>query len=68
MRSGPCTATFNDLLCLRSKLLGFWTLSIVLYTRNYKTQRFGNWICFRPHVRGGTPTQRLRLALSKEPN
>jgi hypothetical protein len=24
--------------------------------KNYKTQRFGNWICFRPEVRGETPT------------
>jgi hypothetical protein len=32
--------------------LGFWTLSIVRYSRNSKTQRFGNGICFRPQVRG----------------
>jgi hypothetical protein len=30
---------------------GFWTFSIVLYSRKYKTRRFGNWICFRPQVR-----------------
>jgi hypothetical protein len=35
-----------------TELLGFWTLSIVRYFRNYKTQRFGNWTCFRPQVRG----------------
>jgi hypothetical protein len=32
------------------ELLGFWTLSIVQYSRNQKTQRFGNWICFRPQI------------------
>jgi hypothetical protein len=30
-----------------SELLYFWTLS---------TQRTGNWICFRPQMRGETPT------------
>jgi hypothetical protein len=25
-----------------SELLGFWTLSIVRYSRSWKTQRFGN--------------------------
>jgi hypothetical protein len=39
-----------------SELLGFRTLSIVRYSQNWKTQRFGNWICFRPQVRGETPT------------
>jgi hypothetical protein len=38
------------------QLLDFRTLSIVRYSRNQKTQRFGNWICFRPQVRGETPT------------
>jgi hypothetical protein len=33
--------------------LGFWTFSIVLYSREQKTRRFGNWICFRPQVKGG---------------
>jgi hypothetical protein len=35
----------------------FWTFSIVLYSK--KTQRFGNWICFRPQMKvgGKTPTQ-----------
>jgi hypothetical protein len=33
-----------------SELLGFWTFSIVQYSRNYKTRRFGNWICFWPQV------------------
>jgi hypothetical protein len=30
-----------------SLLLSFWTLSIVRISTNQKTQRFGNWICFR---------------------
>jgi hypothetical protein len=37
-----------------SELLGFWTLSIIQYSRNYKTQHFGNWICFHPQVREDT--------------
>jgi hypothetical protein len=41
---------------LRSELLGFWTLPIVRYSRNLKTQYLGSWICFRPQVRGETPT------------
>jgi hypothetical protein len=35
-----------------SELLVSWTLSTVRYSRSEKTQRFGNWICFRPQVRG----------------
>jgi hypothetical protein len=38
---------------MHSELLGVLTLSIVGYSRKYKTYRFGNWICFRPHVRWG---------------
>jgi hypothetical protein len=34
-----------------SELHGFWTLSVVQYSRKQKTKRFGNWICFRPQVR-----------------
>jgi hypothetical protein len=30
-----------------SLLLSFWALSIVRISTNQKTQRFGNWICFR---------------------
>jgi hypothetical protein len=33
-----------------SELLGFWTLSIVRNSKYLKTQRFGNWICFRPQM------------------
>jgi hypothetical protein len=33
-------------------LLGFWTLPIVLYSKEHKRmQRFGDLICFRPQVR-----------------
>jgi hypothetical protein len=34
-----------------TKLLGFWTLSIVRNSKYKKAQRFGNWIGFRPQVR-----------------
>jgi hypothetical protein len=35
-----------------SQLLGVWALSIVRYSKNWRTQRFGNWNCFRPQVKG----------------
>jgi hypothetical protein len=31
----------------------FLTFSIVRYSREQKTRRFGNWICFRPQVKEG---------------
>jgi hypothetical protein len=37
-------------------LLVFLDFSIVWYPRDYKTRRFGNWICFSPQVRGGEDT------------
>jgi hypothetical protein len=37
----------------KSELLGFWTFSIIRYSRKYKTRSFGNWICFYPQVWGG---------------
>jgi hypothetical protein len=42
----------------QSELRGFSTLSIVWYSKEHRiTQRFGNWICFLPHVKGWeTPT------------
>jgi hypothetical protein len=43
-------------LCLYSDLLAFQTLSIVRYSKNKETQRFGNGICFRPQVKGETLT------------
>jgi hypothetical protein len=33
----------------------FWTFPSPDILNNYKTQRFGNWICFHPQV-GGSPT------------
>jgi hypothetical protein len=39
-----------------SLLLSFWTLSIVWISTNQKTQRFRNWICFRPQAGGGGGT------------
>jgi hypothetical protein len=39
-----------------SELLGLWTLSTVWHTTNHRIQRFGNWICFHPQVRGEKPT------------
>jgi hypothetical protein len=36
--------------------MGFWTLSTVRYSKIYRTQCLGNWICFRPQVSGETPT------------
>jgi hypothetical protein len=38
---------------------GYWvfrTLSIFRHSNNYRTRRFENWIYFRPHVSGDTPT------------
>jgi hypothetical protein len=42
--------------CGFSELLGFRTLSIVRYSRNWKAQYFWNWICFLLYMRGGIPT------------
>lgn len=40
------------------ELLGFWICSIVRYSTDYKTRRFGNSICFHHEARGWgkTPT------------
>jgi hypothetical protein len=35
-------------------ITAFFDLSIVRYSKNYRTQHFGNWICFCPQVRGNT--------------
>jgi hypothetical protein len=40
-----------------SELLGFRTFSIIRYSRNWKTRRFGKCIFSRPQVRGEMPTQ-----------
>jgi hypothetical protein len=37
---------------------GLYSLSNILETRK---QRFGNWICFRPQVRGKTHNQSVSL-------
>jgi hypothetical protein len=37
---------------LSSESLGFFTFSVVQYSRDNKTRRFGNWICFRPQLKG----------------
>jgi hypothetical protein len=35
-------------------LLTFSAVSIARYSNEHmRTNRFGNWICFRPHVMGG---------------
>jgi hypothetical protein len=36
-----------------TELLGFWTFSIIRYSRTQKARRFGNWICFRLQVKEG---------------
>jgi hypothetical protein len=42
----------RDIQMFLSELLGFWTSSIIQYSKNYRIQCFGNWICFRPQVTG----------------
>jgi hypothetical protein len=39
---------------IESELLGFWTSSSVRNSKYKKknTQRFGNWVSFRPQMRG----------------
>jgi hypothetical protein len=46
-------------------LLRFWTLSIVQNSKNWKTQCFGNWICFCSQVRGGVPKKELTSITGK---
>jgi hypothetical protein len=33
-----------------SELLGFRTLSISLYSKDWRLEHFGKWVCFRPQV------------------
>jgi hypothetical protein len=68
--SGKLSRTVSE----DTDILGFRTLSIVriFLNNNEKTQRFGNWICFRPQV-GKTPTQlgpleRANLNQVRKPN
>jgi hypothetical protein len=49
-----------DLICRQTddvdtELLEFSTLSIIWYSKNWKTQLFGNWICFHVQVSRETP-------------
>jgi hypothetical protein len=50
-----------------TELMGFWSSSIVRTLKNHKikTRRLGNWICFRPQVRGAPtllgPLERANL-------
>jgi hypothetical protein len=41
--------------CITLRITGFLDLSVVRYFKNQRTQRFGNWICFRLQVMGETP-------------
>jgi hypothetical protein len=67
-----CARCSWDVFCWYKSLAKLWitglcTLSIALYSKAHKrTERFGNWICFRPRLSGwGASTlQWLRLALS----
>jgi hypothetical protein len=46
----------DRLICIgdiKSELLGFRTLSIIRYSKNYKTRCFRHCICFCSQVRGG---------------
>jgi hypothetical protein len=44
---------YKSIYQLFSELLEFWTLSIVGYSTQKKTQHFENWVCFRSQVKGG---------------
>jgi hypothetical protein len=48
---------FKHLMMTHNYCFFFLLFSILRYSRNYKTRRFGNWACFRPQVRRKTPTQ-----------
>jgi hypothetical protein len=53
---GPCPLVLNAHFPsnrIYNSITVFFTLPIVRYCKNYKTQRFGNWIYFRPQVRVG---------------
>jgi hypothetical protein len=71
------TVVLRRIFWVESK--GFWLVSntqnhwvCALYLsdilNNYKTQLFGNWICFRVQIRRVIVAQWLRLASSKGPN
>jgi hypothetical protein len=46
---------------ITTEFLAFWTLSIVEYSKNMRTTRFGKWICFHHQVRGETPNPLVPL-------
>jgi hypothetical protein len=44
--------------CVTHRITGFWTFSIFRYSREQKTRRLGNCVCFRPEVKAEEiPTQ-----------
>jgi hypothetical protein len=45
--------------CITLGMTGFLDLSIVRYSKNWRTKRFGNWICFRLKVRDDQHQQNL---------
>jgi hypothetical protein len=56
--------------CVTLRIIGLWNLSVVQYSNNYRTQRFGKWICIRPWMKGKTPIllgpwERVTLIKSK---
>jgi hypothetical protein len=42
--------------CITHRIAGFLDFPVVRYSREQKTRRFGNWICFRPQMKGGEDT------------
>jgi hypothetical protein len=39
-----------------SELLGCWTVSTARQSKNYRTERLGNWVRFLLEMSGETPT------------
>jgi hypothetical protein len=60
VESVPAFIVTHIELCILNWILNYWVSglpSIVWNSKHKETQRLGNWICFRPQVRGGeTPT------------
>jgi hypothetical protein len=48
---------FRYFISLRSEYSLNTLFSNTLSLHNYRTQHIGKWMCFRPHVRGETPTR-----------
>jgi hypothetical protein len=55
-------------LIFRSKEIGFWTLSIVHIFKRLNTQRFGDWICLHPHVKGKKEKKPILLGTLERAN